>query len=536
MSVASQAAAIVAGTFASEDLTCIATGLLIRDGAVRPAVGVVACFLGIFVGDLVLWLGGLLLGRRLLAWRPVARRIPQERVERFGEWFDRRGWAAVLASRFLPGTRFPVYVTAGIVGRRAGAFVFWAMLAALLWTPILVLSVAAFGASIVRPLQRLLGGGWLGLAAAIAAIFVLLRCGTLAFTQIGRARIAAAVSRIWRWEFWPMWLFYAPLLPWIGWLAIRHRGLMTATAANPGIPHGGVVGESKFAILSKLPAEWIVPSGAIAAGDGDARAAGLARLISEREWDYPLVLKPDAGERGAGVRRVDSPAEAETYVRRFCNATLVQRFDSGPHEAGILYFRIPGESHGRIFSVTDKHFSFVDGDGRSTVAQLIWNHRRFRMQAGRFLARLNGRSDLVLAPGERLQLAMAGNHCQGTMFCDGAALITPELVRSIDAIARAFDGLFFGRFDVRYSDRDEFRAGRGFRIVELNGATSESTNIYDPSWSLARAYAVLFRQWSLLYSIGDRNRRRGVRPSRLGDVIAGVSRHYREREVDPVSD
>lgn len=73
--------------------------------------------------------------------------------------------------------------------------------------------------------------------------------------------------------------------------------------------------------------------------------------------------------------------------------------------------------------------------------------------------------------------------------------------------ARRFGGFFVGRFDVRYSDEAEFRAGRGFAIVELNGVASESTNLYDPAWPLWRAYRTLFRQWALLFRIRDANRR-----------------------------
>jgi hypothetical protein len=39
-----------------------------------------------------------------------------------------------------------------------------------------------------------------------------------------------------------------------------------------------------------------------------------------------------------------------------------------------------------------------------------------------------------------------------------------------------------------------FEARDDLAIVELNGATAESTNIYDPSRSLLAAYRTLFAQ------------------------------------------
>jgi len=529
-------ASIGAGTILSEDLTCIASGLLIHAGKLTWFAGLTGCTLGIFVGDLGLWLCGRLLGRRVLNWNWVRKRLPAGRIEHFGAWFDRRGWSAILAARFVPGTRFPVYVSAGILGRRVDRFLIWAAVAALLWTPLLVGIVAVLGDAVAAPLQRVLGGGWIAFIIALGVLLLLVRTLTLCWTETGRARLWAAVSRTWRWEFWPAWLFYLPLLPWLAWLAIRHRGLMTATAANPAIPHGGVVGESKFEILSRLPSDWVTPSALIPPGSISQRMACLLGVMSQRGWVFPLVLKPDAGQRGMGVRRVSDTDGAARYFAEFPQPVLVQMLHPGPFEAGIFYYRFPEETRGQVFSITDKHFPILDGNGASTVESLLWRHPRFRMQARTFLARMNGQAERVLAAGERLPLALAGNHCQGTMFRDGSHLITPELGDAIDSIARSYDGFYFGRFDVRYADVEAFKAGRGFAIVELNGVTSESTNLYDPSWSLPRAYRTLFRQWAILFEIGARNRGRGHRPSSLREVIREARKFYRARPACTLSD
>jgi hypothetical protein len=158
------------------------------------------------------------------------------------------------------------------------------------------------------------------------------------------------------------------------------------------------------------------------------------------------------------------------------------------------------------------------------------------MQARIFLARHDAQRGRVLAAGERFALALAGNHCQGTMFRDGAHLITPALERAVDASARHFQGFFIGRFDVRFTDAEAFQAGRDFAIVELNGATSESTNLYDPSWSLFAAYRTLFRQWSLLYRIGYANRQRGHPATGILELLRLVFDYYRGLRVDPIAD
>jgi membrane protein DedA with SNARE-associated domain len=527
---------ILLGTLVSEDLTCLGTGLLIREGFVLPGIGLLGCFLGIWLGDLGLWLLGRVFGRPLLSMPWIARRVSGERLERAGRWFDRRGWIAIFAARFLPGTRLPLYLAAGVLGHSVWRFALWTALAALAWVPLMVLAAALLGEAFVASFTGVFGAGWLPLLLGALALFLLVRVTVLCCTSVGRGKVLARVSKLWRWEFWPSWLFYLPVLPWLGWLAIRHRGILTWTAANPGIPHGGVVGESKFAILSELPRDWIVQSLLVAPGELRDRLEQVRRGLQEDGWQFPLILKPDASQRGAGVRRVWNLSQVEQYLQDQAAAVIVQTYHPGPFEAGIFYYRLPGEEKGHIFSVTDKQFPVLVGDGRSTLEELIWRHPRYRMQAHTFLARHKGQVDRVLEVGERFPLALAGNHCQGTMFRDGAHLITPELAERVDAIARNFPGFFIGRFDVRYRDVAQFKAGRDLAVVELNGVTSESTNIYDPSWSLFRAYRTLCRQWALLYRIGDANRDRGHTPTGILALLRLVRDYYRDLRVNPLAD
>jgi membrane protein DedA with SNARE-associated domain len=531
-----QMGALFAGTFASEDLTSIAAGLLIREGQVDWFVGILACFLGIFVSDLGLWLLGRVLGRGLLE-RPWLRRfLPVQQLAQFEQWFVNRGKTTLVAARFIPGSRTPLYLAAGILRTSFLSFALCTFVAALIWTPIFVAAVALLGDSFVQPLMRLAGQGWLALLLAIALFFIAARTLITCCSASGRARLGAKIARLWQWEFWPMWLFYLPLLPWLLYLAARYQGLMTWTAANPSIPHGGVVGESKFDILSKLPSQWAIPSFRIASGEGKVRFEQFRRELVARDWSFPLILKPDAAQRGAGVKLVRDLVDAEKYFTNQPAAVLVQRYHAGPYEAGVFYYRLPDEPAGHIFSITDKQFPVLVGNGDETVEELIWKHPRYRMQAKTFLARYSDQKDHVLAPGESMPLTVAGNHCQGTMFRDGASLMTPQLEQRIDEIARHFDGFFIGRFDVRYRSVEAFRAGNDLAIVELNGATSESTNIYDPSWSLLEAYRTLFRQWALLYRIGYANRQRGVESTSTLSLLRLVFAYYKQFRANPLAD
>jgi len=508
------ASALALGTLVSEDLACIAAGLLIARGDVGVAAGVAGCTAGILAGDVGLWAVGRFCGRAALGSRWLAGRIDGPRVRRFGEWLERNAGTAIVASRFLPGSRLPLYLSAGMLRMSAARFVWWASVATLLWTPAFVLLAAALGRAFAVRLPVLFGSG----ALVVLSVRSLANAST-------RQKIAARLTRWTRWEFWPMWLFYAPVAVHIARLAWRYGGIATVTAANPGIPDGGTVGESKAAILGSLPPDAVVPFALIGPGPAAARAGDLRRIVSERGWSLPIVLKPDVGQRGAGVRLVKSDEEAAEYLAHQDRPVIAQPYHRGPFEAGVFYFRIPCSAHGRVLSITDKHFPFITGDGESTIEKLIWRHPRCRLQAGTFLARHRDVVGRVLPRGERFQLAIAGNHAQGTVFRDGRHLLTPALERRIDEIARACPGFFVGRFDIRYTDIEAFKAGADIGIVELNGATAESTNIYDPDSSLVDAYRQLFAQWSLVFEIGAANRAGGAPVSSKRRLLGLVRAH-----------
>ena len=158
------------------------------------------------------------------------------------------------------------------------------------------------------------------------------------------------------------------------------------------------------------------------------------------------------------------------------------------------------------------------------------------MVAGKYLRRFSDRRDKILPAGEVLKLVEAGNHAQGCIFRDGAHLRTPALVERIDKISRGVPGFYIGRFDIRYNSEADLRTGTHFQIIELNGAGSEATNIYDARNSLWSAYRQLFRQWDLVFAIGAANRRRGCAPTRLSLVWRKWREYLRAAATYPAAD
>ena len=528
---------IAAGTFVSEDLTCISVGMLISIGQLDLFLGVFAAFVGIFLGDIGLWLAGYFGGRRALKWKAVRRWLPAHTIDGVATWYDKFGFFAVFASRFMPGTRMPLYVTAGVLGRRASKFIWWALISDIIYTPLVVVLIAAFGKAVAEPLREYIEHTWILVAVAALLVFIAIRIMVMLFSTIGRGKLIAQFTRLWRWEFWPPIIFYSPLVPWFTWMLVRYRGVSTFTAANPGMLYSGVVGESKKELLSQMPADVIIPSAFVESTEPDQRLADAQKIMTDRNWSYPIIVKPDNAHRGAGPKRIGSDEELAEYMRDSNYQVVMQTYHPGPCEAGVFYIRHPHEEHGRIFSITDKQFPFVVGDGKHTLHQLIWRHPRYRMQAKLFLHRHDDDLERVLEDGEKFKLGVAGNHCQGTKFMDGGHLITPELTRRIDQIAKQIDGFYFGRFDVRYRDVEAFQRGDDLAIIELNGVSSESTNIWDPRRSLISAYRILFRQWEEAFRIGAANRARGTAaPMGWVPLVRMLWHYYRDRDMDEVAD
>ncbi len=335
-------------------------------------------------------------------------------------------------------------------------------------------------------------------------------------------------------EFWPGWLFYLPVWLWVGWLSLRHRGIRLPLVANPLFPAGGLFGEVKSDILDQLQGDagaWVARYVKVDRGTGpgvEVARFAIARARAEG-LDFPLVAKPELGCRGAGVRPVRDPGELAAYIEGFPHgeAFLLQMLVDAEGEAGVFYVREPGAPQGEIVSLTLKYFPHVIGDGRRTLEQLIRDDPRAGRLSHLYLGRHVARLGEVLADGEPFRLAFAGSHSRGAIFRDGTNLVTEPMRARFDAIARQVPEFWFGRFDVRFEEFAELQAGRGFTIVECNGAGSESTHIWDSRTTLRAAYGALFRQYSLLWRIGAANRARGFRPEGWRVFLA-----RRRRELD----
>jgi len=320
----------------------------------------------------------------------------------------------------------------------------------------------------------------------------------------------------------PQWIIYALHGPYCLYLALRYRGLMLPTVANPGLEGSGLSNESKadlFGLLGPLGRKHLAPFVTVTAGPDVMDQARHA--MAGAGLDYPVVAKPDIGRRGFGVKLARNEDELARHLARFGEGVrmMIQRYAEGPGEVAVFYLRMPSQARGRILALTIKHFPEVVGDGVATLRELIRRDPRAHVFAKVYFRRNRMHLDRVLAAGERFRLVTVGNHVRGAAFEDGSRHITPAMEAVFDTIVREVPGFYIGRFDVRYTTLDALQRGEGFTIVEYNGAGGEPTHIWDPRTSIRQTYAGLLEHWKYLYAIGAENRARGARPMRLRTLL-----------------
>ena len=522
---------LVFAAYASEDLTCITAGLLVAQGRLDFPVAVAACYVGILSSDLgIAWLARGL-GRPALRLPPFKWWVSEARFEEASAWLRRRALTVVLVSRFLPGTRLPTCLAAGILRTSLLRFCFYFALAVAIWTPAFVGVNTLLGREAVERFGGRLPGGLLGAVLALALVIFTVRGVVVPlFTWRGRRLWRGRLLRLRHWEFWPMWAFYPPLALYILWQGLRRGSLTAFTAINPAMPLGGLLGESKSDILDGLAGigEALPTWRRLPIGRPEERVAALHRFLEAENLDFPIVLKPDTGERGRGVAVARSETDAATFFEATPGPALAQEHVAG-EEYGVFWARHPGRRDGHTFSITHKVRPTVTGDGTSSLERLILDDPRAVAIVHIYRREHPEAASRVPAAGERVELTEVGAHSRGTIFLDANDLHTPELEQTMNAICAAYGGFDFGRFDVRVPSAEALQRGEGLRVLEVNGVTSEATHMYDPRYGFFAAHAILRRQWKLAFDLAAERIARGGRPARLRRILRAVRAERRAR-------
>ncbi|HYG17700.1 MAG TPA: hypothetical protein VD816_02180 [Ohtaekwangia sp.] len=312
--------------------------------------------------------------------------------------------------------------------------------------------------------------------------------------------------RLRHWEYWPFGIVQFPLFFYYAWLSLRARSPVFFSAANPGIVMGGMFGESKYEVLRKIPQQYVPKTIRISL---PVSPQALRSVVSEHRFAFPLICKPDLGEKGFRVSRIATESELTDYLSTTRLDFIVQELIDLPLEFGVFYARRPSDDKGKVISVVMKEMLAITGNGKDTLRDLILKNDRAKLQwkvlRDKFCAQLGE----IVPAGTRVELVSIGNHARGTKFLDGSHLINDHLSSTFDTISRQIEGFYFGRFDIRCATLEDLYNGN-IKVMELNGCGAEPAHIYDPQYNLLKAIKVLFIHWRTIFIIARENVRRGA--------------------------
>lgn len=322
------------------------------------------------------------------------------------------------------------------------------------------------------------------------------------------------------WEYWPVYLVYAPVFFYWIWMMIKFRSVSFYKYANPGIKNGGFYGDSKNDIYKLLPPNFFPKTILISSGE----KYDFENLISVHALRFPLILKPDIGLRGIGVQRIHSTQEIHEYFNRTKNDFLIQECIELPNEIGLFYVKIPDEKTGKITGITLKKFLTVEGDSKNTILQLLKKESRSEMQISKLKNTIN--LNEILAKEEKRLLVPYGNHNRGTEFLDGTELITEKLEQYFNEILSNVPGFYYGRLDIRYNTFEELEKGLNFSIIEINGVKSEPTHIYDSKHNFWYGQMEIFRHQKVMQEVVKLN----VKRLRKGEDFLKINEQVLDRK------
>lgn len=331
-----------------------------------------------------------------------------------------------------------------------------------------------------------------------------------------------------KYEYWPVWLFFLPGI-FVFWplLALRARALLYFTAANPGIPLGGFFGEKKYDIIKDISTEYLPQTILVQNADKNL----LSTIIKDNGFTYPIIVKPNIGERGKDVVIAKDEADLLEHTAHFSEDIILQEYITHKEEYGVIFYKLPNGKGKGITSIVKKGFLSVVGNGTDTVKQLLIQKERGRLYLKLLETENPKKLKIIPKNGEYFLVQPIGNHCKGTAFLNYNKLITSEMIEAFDKVSSTMDGFYYGRFDLRCTSDEDLQKGKNIKIIEVNGTTSEPGHIYDLSnMNIWKAYRDIWQNMKIINTISIINHRQyNVAYSTKKEFLTTLNTHFFKR-------
>jgi hypothetical protein len=337
-------------------------------------------------------------------------------------------------------------------------------------------------------------------------------------------QVANRISKIFYWEFWPVWLSGSPLVLFLFYFGIKARKLFFLTNVNPAFENSALLYASKFKILQQLNPSAVPKS--VFFKHQKTSLEELSALLESHQLQFPIIVKPDKGERGLLVEKICNLTQLHKYLSSNKIDFIIQEFVNLPNEIGIFFNKMPGSENINISSVCLKEFLNLKGDGISTIRELLENDFHGKHQIDRFEECLNGELNEVLKFDQIKLLEPIGNHSRGTKFMDGSHLIDQKVIDLVKFILQDKEGINYGRFDIKYNTISDLKDLKNFKVIELNGVASEPTHVYDRSINIIKKYKIWFDHWNTMYQISQLQSLKGYSPLSARTVLKILKNYF----------
>lgn len=281
--------------------------------------------------------------------------------------------------------------------------------------------------------------------------------------------------------------------------------------------------ESKKEIYDLIPSEYYPKTLLI---EPTETLEVVQEKIKEADIEFPLIAKPDIGLRGTAVKKIHNAEELAAYFSKANFNVLIQSLIPYENEIGLFYVKLPNQP-GKITGIVAKEFMILTGNGKNTIRELLHEDKRYLLQLEVLEEEYKDKLNTILSEGETINLVPYGNHCRGTKFVDASHEITPEMIESFNTICNQIEGFYFGRMDIMYHSYEDLAQGKNFQIVEINGAISEPTHMYDPKHSLWFGWKELTRHFHYMYVISKHNRKNGANYLTFKEGVREFKKHQK---------
>lgn len=317
------------------------------------------------------------------------------------------------------------------------------------------------------------------------------------------------------WRNWPMQILYLPATVYAIAIGIRNGNIFFLSLANPEHALGGFVLDSKYEQQQHIPAPWRLKSLRIKPNEG-IKSEQIHAL-----FDFPVIVKPDVGEGGKGVKHIMQNDTLIAYTKKAKVAFIIQEYTRFPHEYSILCYRFTSTVF--IRSITERIPLEVTGDGKMTLRDLINRLPYSNNKRKRIIESSASELNETLANKELRLVNGLGNYDFGATYVEHTEVHSP-LKKAITELFTALQNYNVARIDVKANDWNGLQNGC-FKVLEINGLNGEPIHIYDQKYTLLAAQKEILKHWKQVYNISKNNAKSFRNRTSLWDGIKLLNKH-----------